>query len=1255
MFTKRKIIKKNIKKNLEDDFNCNQNNIVDLGCNKENEKEPKNEQENYKEKFSLNKENHFEFETNENIKIRKKENEEKERNRGKHIDINLNENILEKESFDKNNEKNESNFSDNRDEAKKKKKKLSIIEKKKKEEISRVNKMNTSFHIYSEDDTDSYITIKKKKKASNHFQNLLTNIDGKRSIIEPYYKNNSRNVINSSKALNEEDNSNYAYISEEKHLYNKNYIQNKKENISHSYKKCNMKDKIKINNDNYIYRYENDDNNDSNNDCTSYALYGNLKLNDNNSDDNDYKKNVYNFTDNYNNKMVTKNSNDSLTHDLIQGDSYFSEINKNDFNKDTDNNSLIYNLSYIPNSAKEEMNDDNKIGNIIIDEEYSNCENIMINFENEKDDVQNEEEKKLIEEIKLKKKILRKKKELNDNMNIFEGDYISNFSIKKENNFHTSEIRNILLEDDLEVEDIYNYETVNEMKNRILIKNNRNEEIKNLYKEINTDKDYNNISTLKKDEIEFNESYEGYDIYEEEKINKIVDNKVLTELKKTSKFFYELQKSDDEYSEENCLNVKNMKKESNEDGISFSCVDDEEDFVKIDIYNKQNKILFEKIKNVFEEKAVCNLQIIKMNDYIQKLFDEYKSKTKEYDKIKELEYKNQNEFNILKSICKKRKKEIIICTIFGEFIQILINLIFEKYKYVDAALNVLFKLEQCFHLVYHNLKLYLYKEYYERFKLTFMNEYIFNSKYYKNKKERKKCDQLKNLIDNKIIKNYLSYSNISHFNEYLVNEINDDQNFDNISVLYMFDGFSSNYSTDTYSSEYDEKQKEEVKKEIEEINNKKVEDKKKKEKQKYFQTLKMKKLKENFLIGINNIFENVNHFFLNFKNVIKYFFLLKLYNYEFFKNYNCLNCFDTIFFFFVKCELLYWDPLYQFSLKKKNKIKILNYYDKAVKENSCKKSNLNDNKGKVYVSENYDNIYNEKNDFYFYSKYDSNNSNNNDISESNNEDNKSSLNSESNFSLSSSMYSNEEDCCEKNNKKNKEENINNKKEFHSFFKNEKFQKLKYKLKKNFFYNPYVKSFEWYKFIDQLIIIYDSLSEKEIMEKLYYHIYNKKVYELIEVWNPFSLKQSFNLYIIIKDFILYNCNRDILIDKIKEKINIYLTTFLQCYKNISNMQKKNIFLMRCLKILKSIKNVVFLLCDEELFDLVKRIYHDFVLPNYDNSSKFHNLILSSIVHIMHSLNIKTDDNFNDEISSILDKNNKRLNSSDFDFEKLKMLN
>ncbi|CRH00963.1 conserved Plasmodium protein, unknown function [Plasmodium relictum] len=1291
MFTKRKIIKKNIKKNLEDNFNCDNNKNSDLGCNEE-DGESENVRVNYKEKYALSKKNDFDCEVNNNIGIEKKE--KVKENEKKEVLINHNKTMIEEESFNKKNEKNVSNFLDNKNNEKKEKKKLSSIERKKKEEISRVNKMNTSFHIYSEDDSDSYITIKRKKKIRNSIQNSLislNNTDEKKNLIEPH-KNYSIGNNDSSKSFNEEGESRYAYVSREKHLYNKDYVKHNKEISSHSYKKCNMKNKISINNDNYIYEIDNN-NSSNNNICASYTLGNNLKLNDNSSDDINYKRNIFDLTDNYINNIYAKNSSDSLTYELMEDDSYFSEINKNDFKKDTESNSLIYNLSYMPNSKKEEMNDDNRIGNIFMNEENFNCENVMINFEDEKDDMENEEERKLIEEIKLKKKILRKKQEINDNGNIFNDDYISNFSNKKKNNINVNEIGNILLEDDLEVEDIYNYETVNEMKNRLLIKKNKNDEIKNLYEEINTEKDYKFL-TLKKDEIKINESYENYDIYEEERINKIVDNKFLTELKKNSEFSYELQKNgistefnsynssnvnsfhissykndnstiqnkilDYKYNGKNDLNIKNMKKEPNEDSMSFSCVEDKEDFVNSDIYNNQNKILFEKIKNAFEEKAVCNLEIIKMNDYIRELFDEYKSKTEEYNRIRDLENRNKSEFDVLKSICKKRKKEIIICTIFGEFLQIIINLIFEKSKCVDSALNALYKLEQCFHLVYHNLKLYLYKEYYEKSKLTFINEYIFNSKYYRNKKEKTKCNQLKNLIEGRMIKNCVKYNNISSFDESIVDKINDHQNFNDLSVLYMFDGFSSNYSTDSSLSEYDEIEK--VKKEIEENNNEKTEDMKKierdkLEKQKYFQTLKMRQLKEKFLIKINSIFENVNNFFLNFKNVIKYFYLLKLYNCEFYKNYNCSNCFDSIFFFFVKCELLYWDPLYQFSLKKKKKMKILNYYEKEIKENICKKSNINNYEGKTYINEHFGNICDEQNDFNLYSTHtsDNSNSNNSGINEGDNENSKS-PNSESDFSLSSSIYSNEEDFCEENNQKEKKENnINDKKMFSSFFKNEKFQRTKYKLKKKFFHNPNVKSFAWYKLIDQLIMIYDSLSEKEIMEKLYYHIYNKKVYELIEVWNPFSLKQSFNLHVIIKDFILYNSDRKILIDKIKDKINIYITTFLQCYKNICNLKKKNIFLMRCLKILKSIKNVVSLLCDKELFDLVKKIYYDFVLPNYEHSNKFHNLILSTIVHIIHSLNSLTDDQFNNEISNILDKDSKRLNSGYFDYEKLNMYN
>lgn len=177
-------------------------------------------------------------------------------------------------------------------------------------------------------------------------------------------------------------------------------------------------------------------------------------------------------------------------------------------------------------------------------------------------------------------------------------------------------------------------------------------------------------------------------------------------------------------------------------------------------------------------------------------------------------------------------------------------------------------------------------------------------------------------------------------------------------------------------------------------------------------------------------------------------------------------------------------------------------------------------------------------------------------------------------------------------------------------------------------------------------------KKDILKKLYEHIFNKKIYELINVWNPLSLKQSFHLSRIINDFILYNDNINELRDKIKDKIQTYITTFLQCYKNITSQKKKNIFLMRCLKFLKSMKNILQLLCNEELYDIVKNVFNNYVLPNCDDGNKLHNLIVLKIIQVIHSLdNIPKEDSFFHKTTEIMSKISDCLKTGYFDMLKV----
>ncbi|SOV74709.1 conserved Plasmodium protein, unknown function [Plasmodium sp. gorilla clade G3] len=1294
MFSKRKIIKKNIKKNFED--NDEEENIDKLNAstNYKNEKEFIDTHDDiYQLKFdATNEDNNVTFSASQNVKnnyLNMKEIKEKEEKK-KNLQNGQNESGLTCTFIQSNDEKKKEEKI-----IKKKCNKMSCIERQKNEEEKRVNKMNTSFHIYSEDDNDNYITLKKKKKKKSSNVKIYKEENNKIDNIHSNNYNNSDNVFKENKSSDNEtfNNANknlsiYSCTQGEKHIYNKDHMKMKKDkNLSYNNRNIKKKE-IYLSEDNYTNYGDHTSDNDEETDNKD-IIYDDTKI-------------YVNDSSSYKLKPRNTSSYEEVSND------YSNKDNEKFGNLDSDKSGVVSKglkeKNQIYNNIEEDV--------FIIDDKGDNYESVNINLEDEYDDEDNDEEKKLIERIKLKKNILRKKKEIinnnynNDNNLFLDDDYGDNFLFpmeKKNLFFEIKKKKNVTYEDDLDIDDMYNYETINEMKNRILIKKNRNEEIKNLYEERIIEE--NVVDT---NDFNIDNNYEDYDLYEDEKINQIVDNKMLVELKKQNDFLYDSKKKEkdedekerererdkDIYFKEDNLNVyiKNnnnelkeeehvKNKEYNDEDLFSLSKEKDKELYRLDnnnYYNDKNKLLFEKIQNAYKYKGVCNLEIIKMYEYIQNLFNEYKNKIQESNEIKELENSNQMEYNKYEIICKKGKKEIIICRVFLQFLQILINLICEKYEHVEDALKGLYKLESTFHLIYHNLKLYIYKEYYEKYKLTFINDYIFNSKYYKNLKEKKKNIQLQYLIDNNIIQNNGLNDNVTHINEYnILNEICDVRNMNSSEFYYMFDGFSSNYSTDTLSSTSlslendlnDDNKKFIQRKENKDILNNDILkndiSKKNLDKQKYYQTLKMKDLKKKFLFSINNIFKNVNIYFFNFKNVIKYFGLLKLYNYHFYVNNQCSSYFDDVLFFFVKCELLYWDPLYQFFMNKKKKKNILNYFDEdknsssSMKKNESNKNNLNNlDSNNMDKNINHFNIDEDNKKFFsLYSpspQYDNDKKN---IYNNTNERtieydmNMSGSSSSSNFSLSYTSSCNEDNLNNKNIFDREEENF--KKISSNIFKNKIFKKKKYKLRKTFFHNPSIKSFEWYRFMDELILIYNNIEEeKDILRKLYEHIFNKKIYELINVWNPLSLKQSFHLSIIINDFILYNDNIDELTDKIKDKIQTYITTFLECYKNITSQKKKNIFLMRCLKFLKSLKNILQLLCNGELYDIVKSVFNNYVLPNCDDGNKLHNFIVLKIIEVIHSLNnIPKEDSFFCKTTEIMNKISDCLKTGYFDMVKV----
>ncbi|SCM22339.1 conserved Plasmodium protein, unknown function [Plasmodium chabaudi adami] len=1196
MFSKRKVVKKNIKKSLADDSgNGDEGNLFKGPLNEENNAVGQNEKENkINNNVSIHEEGIVSQDENDLSEIKKNAAPSVMPENRNINDACNDEATMGNQQSDFKLEKNE-----------KQKKKMSFIERKKKEEMDRVNKLNTSFNIYSDhdsgSDSENYIMIKKKKK------NMKKKFAG----------------------------------------INSNDIYKQKENIE---KINSIKDGAQ-NDEQYYQKYI----------TNRYSMH----TKEGDSDENDA------FTMRETEGGINEMDGDSpYSYNGVKGDKNFqniSQMNNNYKNKIATDNSLL-------GQENEQLYGDQ----------------VIINFEDEMDD-ENDEENKLIKEIKLKKNIIRKKKEISEKY-LFEYEENSNDDCEKlypydysyagdnasKKNIFSNEINNFENEDDFELDDTYNYETLKELKYKLLIKKNKNEGIGNLYEKSKHDqeseirKDSSNDELESKGKYDTSKLYKSYTNYdnisddneenENHKIKKIINRNIFKELtneKKKMEFLassnYDDNLNEDIYmSDKSTGNIPTKNEKTNElnkvkadengkvekghtlNNIDEKVLKNKDDIGDISFYNCENENMFENIKKNFEEYGVCNLEIVKMNNDIKKEYENYKSRIKNYENKKRLEQHNNIEYKKLKKICKIKKKQFITCIYINKFIAILKNLILEKSKCIDNALKLLYKMESSFTTIYFNMKLYIYKEYYEHHKLKFIDDYIFNSKFYKIKKNKYKSIYLNYLIkeDNFIHNQNDIHTLILFYNNFIKNIYNYNY-FDKTSYHYMLDGFSSNYSTDSSNvSEGDGKVVEEL-----DDSQPNFKDKTKNEKTKYFQTIKMKDIKNKFLSLIENIFENVNLYFLNFKSVIKYFYLFKYYNNDFYKNNNCLECFEDIFFFFVKLELLYWDPILQFSLKKKKKNNKLDIYDKQIKSDAFM-IDKDDN-------EEIENITNGSNENVFpHFNY------NNLFINSDNDDNQlldSSDESESEISVSSSSCTDEESVNNNMTKResensNEENNINfeniNKihPTFKKFRKNPNFEKKKYKLnKKCFNTSPFIKSFEWYKFMDELILIYDVTSEKEILKNLYKNIFNNKIYELIDnVWNPFSLNQSINLVAIIKDYITYNDENDLLFLKIRKRVCIYINTYLETRKNIMNQKKRNIFLIRCLKLFKCIKNILTILHDKELYQILQKVFYDIVLTNCDYSNKYHNLILASLIPIIQSVNMSYNNNFDSDMSEIMNK-------------------
>ncbi|KJP88081.1 hypothetical protein AK88_02195 [Plasmodium fragile] len=1007
----------------------------------------------------------------------------------------------------------------------------------------------------------------------------------------------------------------------------------------------------------------------------------------------------------------------------------------------------------------------------------------------DEEDYQDEEEKKLIERIKLKKQILRKKKKLSDRYSyLLEEDHEGgdpagiDFSLGMtaqqlggknkmaamwEGDDSPRE-EDLPGEDDLDVDDIYNYESLSEMKNRLIIKKNKSEEVNMFYGVVGGGE-----TTERGHPHQIGSSTREYikQMQEDEMINKIVDTKIISQLRRekrglqqqgiftppdeggtTDPLFDERSKQSDDQAELNLkkhslhgdrfpvprhdvptandtegkkLNEQQKREQNGEEeerekgrNVNFLKMEkrlnhdnymDEEDWrnnaqSNDRAYQHENEILFSEIKRTFKKYGVCNTQLVEMYEYILDLFEEYKFLKDESGQVKSLEKNYKKKYMELEEIKRKRTKELVTCASFFRFFYHVMKFINAKSNLLDNALAESFEMDVTFFIVYQNLKLYLYREYYENYKLLFTKDYIYNSKYYKRKKEEDKNGLVKELVSDGVVPNCHYVHGSAPFIEHLINEVNHPNRFNDMRVHYMFDGYSSNYSTDSSSSDSGEATSDVMKNDQEHVERR--EQKRKEDKQKYFQTCKIKALKRRYLVAIGNIFKDVHSYFLNFKNAITYFYLLKLHNEDFYLTHNCKSLFDPIFFFFIKYELLFWDPLYQFTQTRNKKRKLLALIEEQIMGSQSEQ--MHDKFVQLYRNDAFANAHNilrrkkqvlspgrnwtfaddTANSSYEVDEaassvdgFRKDPSTENEIEHSTH-----SSESEDAFSFTSSSAAQGEisSLLEKSPMGEKspiaykspmgekspiaykspmgekspiayKSPMGEKSPTADKTPLEKTKK-KYKPPKNHFHNnPSVKTFQWYKFMDELMYIYQVEDEKEVLKKVYDQIFNNKVHELVEAWNPLSLKQSYNLCVILAEYLLYNEDRTQVTDMVKEKINNCVFTFFEGYKNISSQKKKNIVLMRCLKILKSVRGILSLLSDDALHDFVKKIFYNFVLTNYDYSSKLHNLIVSAVVHIILSMGVPQESKFFEDMSSVLCGITDRMHSGDFDYGKFKVEN
>ncbi|ANQ09032.1 Uncharacterized protein PCOAH_00035100 [Plasmodium coatneyi] len=1192
------------------------------------------------------------------------------------------------EAFGRDTEKEESNDQvEKGSHAPTKKGKVSRKEKKKNEETRKVNRMNTSFHIYSDDEDDCYVAIRKRKPAQKSIQSGSIQVDDSLDTVQAV-KEVEVNPIGSNAEQREQL---PAGLSSREFLIRR-YGVDLHEGPIHRTGQEELPTDEEGNN-------------------TACAIGGQTNIR------------TYSTQGNETAPMGTN----SFVCDPEAERYGDSPIDMNSLDGST--NQVKYWHNQRGSCRREDDQTGGRYPHVAFHQEEAATE-------------EDEEEKKLIERIKLKKQILRKKKKLTDRYSYLleEEDHEGeepvgvDFSLgmttqqfggkKKITTWEEDEDQHALTEDDLDVDDIYNYESLSEMKNRLIIKKNKSDEVDRFYEvvgEVPTEGDPHQTGTFTREYIK--------QMHEDEMISKIVDTKIMSQLKMEKRdfphrithpeegntsdpFFGEVSKQSDDpvwvnvkkdslhgnglpgphsdfpteeeadgwqvNGSDNAQNDKEEKKEAS--GKLPNSVNhlDEEDWRNSaqsndHAYQQENEVLFSEIKKTFKKYAVCNTQIVEMYEHILDLFEEYKLLKDQSGQAKSLEKNYKNKYIELKQIKRKRTKELVTCASFFRFFYHMMKLIKVKGNLLDNALAESSEIDVTFFIVYQNLKLYLYRKYYENYKLIFIKDYIYNVKYYKRKKEGDKNELVKQLVTDGVVPNGQFVHDSSPFNEHLINEINDPNGFNDTRVHYMFDGFSSNYSTDSSaSSNWGEANTDAVRNDQEPASKKK---KRKEDKQKYFQTSKMKELKKRYLTAVGNILKDVHSHFANFKNAIKYFYLLKLHNEDFYVTHSCMSLFDPIFFFFAKWELLFWDPLYQFYQTRRKKRKLLSLVEDLIGESHS--GEMHAKFVQLYRNDDFinaNNVPRGKKQFvspalnWTYGDDTANSSHEVDEAatpvdpfprdpSTENEIDRSTHSSESKDALSSTSSSaavgggpaavGESPFGEKQPIREKSP-IGEKKPLG--------KKKKYKpAKKHFHNNPSVKSFEWYKFMDELMYIYQVDDEKEVLKKLYDKIFNNKVHELVEAWNPLSLKQSYNLCVILAEYLLYNEDRKEVTDMVKEKINSCVFTFFEGYKNISSQKKKNIFLMRCLKILKSVRGILHMLSDDALHDFVKKIFYNFVLTNYDYSSKLHNLIVSAVVHIILSLGVPKESKFFEDISSVLCGITDRLRSGDFDYGKFKVEN